>query len=121
MPLTSLEELFSVEDTVEGIRFGTLEPSNFGSWENFSYRGENSSIRVDEQGLDFSNGSRLQVTSDQPIAIRAFCENGNTVSFKYRCRAPAMLCITIDGKATTNELPASPDSLVEIELRGDNK
>jgi hypothetical protein len=121
MPLTSLEELFSVEDTVEGIRFGTLEPSNFGSWENFSYRGENSSIRVDEQGLDFSNGSRLQVTSDQPIAIRAFCENGNTVSFKYRCTAPAMLCITIDGKATTNELPASPDSLVEIELRGDNK
>ena len=69
---TSLVELFSVEDTTEGIRFGTLEQASWGSWSGFSYHGHRGSMRCDASGLCLDIPGLLTVRTECPVAIREF-------------------------------------------------
>jgi len=67
-----LEELFSVEEFSDGLRFGAANPSEFGTWEGFAYRDIRGSIRCDAGGVHLDLGRHLTVTTTKPMEFRNF-------------------------------------------------
>lgn len=112
LPLIGLEELFSIEDTEDGIRFGSLQSSSWGTWEGFIYQGHRGSIRCDGQGLCLSVPGLLSVEADKPVAVRAFVIDGAGVRFRYSAETAVNVRVACgDGKATF-ALPPAIDGVV---------
>jgi hypothetical protein len=111
LPMISLEELFSVEDTVDGIRFGTLCPENFGSWENFKYLSKNSSIKVCEEGVLFKNGENFSFESNAPLAVKELTFSTNGISFKYQINSEISIKVCVHGKTIESKLKAGVNEI----------
>ncbi|MFW5802968.1 MAG: MGH1-like glycoside hydrolase domain-containing protein [Verrucomicrobiota bacterium] len=115
LPMLALEELFSIEDVCEGIRFGTTEPDSFGSWSGFLYQGKRGGIRVDAEGLKLEIKETLQVQADAPLAIRQFVAEGPSLTF--RCDAIRATTIRVQSPESEEKIVALPpgnDQLVKL-------
>ncbi len=106
LPLMALEELFSVEDVTDGIRFGTLQPESFGEWSGFLYAGRRGRVEVGPAGLTLDIDGLLTVRADQPVAIRRFVLDDSGVRFEYAAHAAVRLRIETVGRSHDLALPA---------------
>ena len=97
LPLISLEELFSVEDVDDGIRFGSLQARSWGEWEGFVYHCVKGRIVCGANGLSLTLPGLLEVKADKPIAIRAWTQNGGEARFRYSANDKVVLKIKIAG------------------------
>ncbi|MCC6581711.1 MAG: hypothetical protein IT440_14865 [Phycisphaeraceae bacterium] len=109
MPVMALEQLFAVEDTVEGLRFGTVQERSFGSWEGFVYHSRRGVVRCDAKGLSLDIPSLLRITCDKPVAVRQFTASGGEVRFHYTAINSATLNITCEGRSATVMLSPNQD------------
>ncbi len=109
-----LEQLFSVEDTGEGIRFGSTDPSVFGAWENFVYQGCRTSVSVNAEGTVVTIDGCLTFRCDKPIAVRRFiCKD--SVAFYYDLKEAAHLQVELaDGRCGQLTLPPAVDQYQEL-------
>ena len=118
LALISLEELFSVEDTCEGLRLGTLDPQSFGHWSNFRFHDRVSSIRADENGVRLSVEGELEFESDAPIRVRRLVLSPRGGSFSYTSDRNAAVRVEFMGKSCTLTLPAGRERPVEFAFEG---
>ena len=95
-----LEELFSVEEFSDAIRFGAADPKDFGSWEGFVYRGEKGAIACDERGVRLTIGD-LSVVTTKPMEFRNFRKADK--GFVYDVIAPEGGSIVIRDNRTGTE------------------
>jgi hypothetical protein len=109
LPLMSLEELFAVEEVSDGIRFGSLEPTSWGSWRGFYYHGHRGSVRCDASGLALDIPGLLRVSAEQPVAVRQFVASDGVVRFRYSAQAPVRLSVVHEGCARDFALEAGRD------------
>ena len=113
LPMIALEQLFSVEDTAKGIRFGTLDEREFGSWKNFCFRGRRCSIDVDQAGVRLSIPEILEFSSERPLKVRRF--DLDTGSFEYQANAETPAQIYFGQKSTTKIL-SKTDNWVGVKI-----
>jgi hypothetical protein len=106
LPMIALEQLFSVEDTTPGLRFGALQEEQFGSWSNFWFQGQKCSIRADEQGVRLVVPTLLEFVSSQPIQVRNF--DLATGRFSYHSHQEVQVDMTLAGRRKTLTLPPAP-------------
>lgn len=106
LPLSNLEELFSVEDVEEGIRFGTTQPASFGSWEGFFYRGSRSRVIVSAKGTRLEVPGLITAWLDRPVAVRAFVFDSGCMRLRYDAPASARMRVELPGMAKELALPA---------------
>ena len=110
LPLIALEELFSVEDVRDGLRFGAIEPAAFGSWNGFLYHSHRVSVSAAADGVALKIDGLFTFTSDNPIAVRVFVCAGNQVSFRYDAPQPTRVRLEVAGCITKDLLlPAGND------------
>jgi hypothetical protein len=107
LPMIALEQLFSVEDTSNGLRFGALEEPEFGAWNNFWFQGRKCSIQADKQGVTLTIPGVLEFTADQPIQVRNF--DLTTGRFSYRSHLEVHIDMTLAGQQTGLTLPPASD------------
>ncbi len=110
LPLIALEQLFSVEDVRDGIRFGATEPAAFGRWDGFLYHGRRAGVSAGPDGVSLKIEGLLTFTSDRPIAVRGFvCDDGRA-EFRYDAPQSTSVRFTwMGGAAKTQALPAGTD------------
>ncbi len=109
LPMMALEELFSVEDTEPGIRFGAAEPAAFGAWKRFRFHGEVSSVEADASGVKLNLGKILELETTSPVKFYAFQWGNGKITFRYRSPEGAALTIRRNGKSITVPLAASKE------------
>lgn len=116
LAVIALEQLFSVEDDREGIRFGATEPAAFGSWEGFLYQGRRARVEAGSGGVALEIDGRFTFTADQPIAVREFVCAGNRASFRYDApRSTRVRLILAGGLTVEQTLTAGRDLPVRMD------
>ena len=117
LPMLALEELFSVEDLADGIRFGTTDPESFGEWSGFLYQGKRGRIRVNEEGMDFEIDNLLRVQTDAPACLRQFVVD-KEVGVHFSCDTMRPTIIRIETSASGGEqtlsVPAERDQVLTL-------
>ena len=106
LAVLALEELFSVEDVCEGIRFGTTQAASFGSWDGFVFQGHRGRVSAGADGVFLDIPGVVCVRTDRPVAVREFVWDGGTVSFRYDAPEGAELVVEAAGCRWAEELPA---------------
>ena len=116
LPLIALEQLFSVEDVRDGIRFGVTEPAAFGRWEGFQYQGHRAKVGAGADGVTLEIEGLFTFTSDQPIAVRGFVSDGRKATFRYDAAQATGVCLTwASGTRRTMTLPVGTDLAARME------
>jgi hypothetical protein len=105
LPLIALEQLFSVEDVAAGVRFGTVEPASFGSWEGFLYQGRRARVSAGADGISLDVEGLFSFTSDKPLAVREFLWDGNKISFRYTAPVSVRVVLKQSGQKQEWQLP----------------
>jgi hypothetical protein len=67
-----LEELFSVEEFDDSLRFGAADPADFGSWKGFWYHGVRCSVECDADGVRLDVPGEFSLKSTKPMEFRRF-------------------------------------------------
>jgi len=116
LAMISLEELFSVEDVCEGLRFGTTDSKNFGSWRGFQYHEKPSSIEVGDAGVHLVVPDELEFHSNVPMSVRKFVTTRQGASFQYTCSAPAKVTIRCGGRSVELQLSPAKGRAQEIKF-----
>ena len=106
LPAIALEELFSVEDTARGIRFGAAAPEAFGSWEGFTYHGGRGSIKADADGVRLELAG-LTVETDAPCEFREFEIRDGRPHGRYFAPNGANVKVAWNGGSAVFKVPAS--------------
>lgn len=110
LPMIALEQLFSVEDTCKGLRFGGLHEKEFGSWSNFWFWSQRSSIRADHDGVVLDIPGILSFSSNKPIKVSRF--DLDTGEFAYRADTAVEVTIVLAGERQILQLVAASDGAV---------
>lgn len=116
LPLIALEQLFSVEDVCDGLRFGTTDVTSFGSWSRFHYHGKPSSIESTAQGVRLEIPGELTFTSDAPLAVRRFVADSKGIRFVYDAPRETRVSITCRGIPVATVLPPGTDKSVALTI-----
>lgn len=117
LPLLSLEALFSVEEFDDGVRFGSLEPTDFGAWRGFLYQGRRGRIDVGSQGVRLEIEGWGLIETDRPIAVRQFRIVGRTVSFRYGARDAVRMRVEVPGRQAALSLSTGMDREASFALQ----
>ena len=67
-----LEELFSVEEFDDSLRFGAVDAADFGSWKGFWYHGVRCSVECDADGVRLDVPGEFSLKSTKPMEFRRF-------------------------------------------------
>ncbi len=97
LAVPALENLFAVEDTCAGIRFGAIQPGAFGSWDGFVYQGRRGGVSVDAAGVRLEIDGVLSVQTDQPVAVREWVCRDGRACFRYDAPAPVCMRVAVEG------------------------
>ena len=113
LPVLALEELFSVEDTAPGLRFGAVEEKSFGSWRNFRYHGKAGSIEAGPEGVRLRIGDDFELSTDAPVKFYEFRKRDGRWSFRYRAPRGARLTLRSGTQTLNQTLPvaATPQTM----------
>jgi hypothetical protein len=109
--MIALEQLFSVEDTRKGLRFGALDASDFGAWDNFWFCGRRCSIRANGDGVALEIPGILSFSSNRPLVVRQF--DPDTGCFAYRADEDVDVTIVRAGAARRIRLAAAPHGTIQ--------
>ena len=107
LPQQTLEELFSVEDTAAGIRFGAADPEGFGSWGNFTYRGEKGAVSVSAEGVWLTLGEGFALETSRPMAFRRFVRKGSGWSAEVLAPSGGTVRVKTPSGDSSVDLPPS--------------